>query len=146
MLKTGHLNSGRVHFCIELIIVGMLPAKLDVRSHVSVFSYLRKSAQNEIRNLEALCPIPMRICNLSVRTHPTQRPAHPFPLCAAEEWEAEDRSPPHPKRPIRRYLLLCAGYRSASRRRMHEVGEGAMEVLERHLFNHCANRAASNAG
>src|SRR6266581_5015351 len=121
MLKTGHLNSGRVHFCIELIIVRMLPAKLDVRSHVSVFSYLRKSAQNEIRNLEALCPIPMRICNLSVRTHPTQRPAHPFPLCATEEPGAPRWFHPAPKD---RYAdAFCAPVPVLLSEAEHEVGE-----------------------
>src|SRR5947209_4074808 len=105
MLKTGHLNSGRVHFCIESVIVGMLPAKLNVGSHVSVFNYLPKSAQNEIRNLEALCQISMRICNLLVRTHAKPNSADPFPLCAAEEAEAPGCLLRTPKRPIRRYLV-----------------------------------------
>src|SRR5437899_1569869 len=97
MLKTGHLNSGRVHFCIESVIVGMLPAKLDVGSHVSVFNYLPKSAQNEIRNLEALCPIPMRICNLLFWTHLNPKACGPFPLCAAEEPGARDGFTQHLK-------------------------------------------------
>src|SRR5437899_6069847 len=97
MLKTGHLNSGRVHFCIESVIVGMLPSKLDVGSRVSVFNYLPKSAQNEIRNLEALCQIPMRICNLLFRTLPNPKACGPISSLRSGRAEAGDRSPPAPE-------------------------------------------------
>src|SRR5438445_13480634 len=134
MLKTGHLNSGRVHFCLESVIVLMLPAKLDVGSHVSVFNYLPKSAQNEIRDLEALCQISMRICNLLVRTHAKPNSADPFLFAQRKRPRPRDVYSAPPKRPIRRYLVRRVPISFSTEWRTRSA-RAPMKVLEPRVCN-----------